>query len=475
MNLLARYYDEEVGAFGSTPGGFVPAAATPAPTTMATPFAFGAGETTPAGPSTGGFGGAATSFGLNSTPAPTNTPGIVGVGGNPMATPNSIQGFAAGAPSFNSTPSFTGSDTATPSTNGGGAGAFSIGTGGTKKTPGRRIVKAKRPISFSPRMTSTEQVDASSSLATSCDDGEAVCYLCLDGGADEADQPLRRDCACRGTDAGFVHLACLTGYAAAKSKQAIEMNKFVNPWKVCPSCHQNYQNEFRIDIASKFVSFVRKQYPRDTRRQVESLYVKLRALDSMLYRLQPVQKREAGVTANVLLSLIGRMRAERSPLPLRYSQFEADAYNTHGRIALDEGTEESAKRAVVHFEKFLKVCKAIGNDEGIATAKNNIAIAKSKYEGGNNNEEVMKASQELYEMRVAELGKEDAVTIRAGRNYAIHLQNANRREEARDLLTKLLAMSKQVFGLHHNITMEVESELQLVNSTDIIKMFVNEN
>jgi hypothetical protein len=67
-----------------------------------------------------------------------------------MATPNSAQGFAAGGPSFNSTPSFTGSNIATPSTNGGGAGAFSIGTGGAKKTPGRRIVKAKRPISFSP-------------------------------------------------------------------------------------------------------------------------------------------------------------------------------------------------------------------------------------------------------------------------------------------------------------------------------------
>ena len=49
---------------------------------------------------------------------------------------------------------------------------------------------------------------ATSSL-TSDDCGEAVCYLCLDGGADDAGQPLRRDCACRGTDAGFVHLACL--------------------------------------------------------------------------------------------------------------------------------------------------------------------------------------------------------------------------------------------------------------------------
>ena len=51
-------------------------------------------------------------------------------------------------------------------------------------------------------MASTNEVNALSSLASG-DDGEAVCYLCLDGGVDEVDQPLRRDCACRGTDAGL--------------------------------------------------------------------------------------------------------------------------------------------------------------------------------------------------------------------------------------------------------------------------------
>jgi hypothetical protein len=193
---------------------------------------------------------------------------------------------------------------------------------------------------------------------------------------------------------------------------------------------------------------------------VESLDVKMCALIAMFNRLQPVQKREAGVTANVLISLIDRMKREVSPLPMRYSQMEAEAYNAHGHIALDEGTEEGARRAVVHFEKYLKVCKAIGNDEGIAVAKKNLALAKSKYEGENSNkEELMKASQELYKIRVAELGEESEYTIIAGKNYAIRLQKSNRQEEARELLMKLLATSKQVFGSDHNITKSVESML----------------
>ena len=185
--------------------------------------------------------------------------------------------------------------------------------------------------------------------------------------------------------------------------------------------------------------------------------MKLHAFDSMLDRLLPVQKREAGVTANVLLSLIDRMRVV-APLSERYSQFEAFAYNVHGRIAIEERTEEGGRRAVAYFKKYLAVNEAIGDVEGIAIAKRNIAIAKSKYESGSN--EVLKANQDLYKLRVAKFGERHEFTIDAGKIYAIDLHKANRREEARELLMKLLATSKQVFGSDNKITKEVESALK---------------
>jgi hypothetical protein len=302
--------------------------------------------------------------------------------------------------------------------------------------------------------------DASSLLVSvGGEDVESVCYLCLDG---EANEPLRRDCACRGSDAGFVHLSCLAGYAANKSKRwdGRDRDEFVKPWAFCPGCHQYYQNELAVDIASEFVSFVRRQYPHDTQMQAESLYLKMCALDSMFERLQPLQKIEAGVTANVLLSLIDRMREEVSPLSMRYSQLEAEAYHTHGHIALAEGTEESARRAEAYFETSLQVVEAIGDAEGITIAKRNIAIAKSMYESGNNDEELLKASRELYELRVAKHGEENEYTIEAGKIYAINLHKANRGDEARELLKKLLATSKRVLGPRHNITKDVESELE---------------
>ena len=238
------------------------------------------------------------------------------------------------------------------------------------------------------------------------------------------------------------------------------MIECIKPWRECPGCHQCYQNELGIEIATKFVSFVRRQYPRDTRMQLETLYLKMRAFDSMLERLQPVQKKELGVTADVILSLIERMNGGASPLPMRYSQVKASAHGVHGRIALDEGTEESARRAVLHFEKCLEVSKATGDADGIAATISNIAYAKSTYEGGNNNDELLKTSRELYELRVTKHGEEHENTIDAGKIYALRLRNADRREEARELLMKLLAQSKQVLGSHHNITKEIESELE---------------
>jgi hypothetical protein len=191
---------------------------------------------------------------------------------------------------------------------------------------------------------------------------------------------------------------------------------------------------------------------------VEALYWKLRALSSKLW-LQPVRKREARVTANVLIALIDRMKTESSSLPMRYSLYKASVYQTLGRIALYEGTEESARRAITHFQTSLEVHEAIGNIDGIAFAKTNIAIAKSKYEGGNSNEEFLKMSRELYELRVSEYGEDLELTIDAGKFYAINLRNANRGEEAMELLTKLLAKSKQVHGSDHNITKSVEAML----------------
>ena len=73
---------------------------------------------------------------------------------------------------------------------------------------------------------------------------------------------------------------------------------------------------------------------------------------------------------------------------------------------------------------------------------------------------MLKTSRDVYELAVSEYGEGIKQTIDAGKIYALRLRKANRLEEARELLTKLLATSKQTFGSHHNTTKEIESELK---------------
>ena len=150
------------------------------------------------------------------------------------------------------------------------------------------------------------------------------------------------------------------------------MKEFIKPWRECPRCRHCYQNELRIDIATEFVSFIRGKYSDDIELKLRALWGKLCALMAMYDRLQPVQRSDAVDAANGILSLIDQMKVNSSPLSRNYFQLEANAYNTLGRIALNEGTEDSARRAVVHFETQLKLNNAIGFSRGIAAAKCNM-------------------------------------------------------------------------------------------------------
>ena len=116
---------------------------------------------------------------------------------------------------------------------------------------------------------------------------------------------------------------------------------------------------------------------------------------------------------------------------------------------------------MVYAEKALEAYEAVGDDEGVAAAKTNIAFVKSMFVDGNN-EELLKAHQEMCELPVVEFGKGDALTIHEGRIYAIELQSANRRGGGKGTFENLLATSKQVHGYHHTTTKDVASALKWV-------------
>ena len=160
--------------------------------------------------------------------------------------------------------------------------------------------------------------------------------------------------------------------------------------------------------------------------------------------------------------MIGDMKTLDLSLPPRILQMEAIVYNALGRIALEEGTKESAKAAVEYFEKLRDISKAIGFVEGVALAEANIAMAMAEYEGNSSvsNEEAIENDQEMYKRMTRGFGEGSPDSVQAGVNLANTLDEANRFLEAERLLTKLAVMSRRVHGPDHNLSKAVASSLQ---------------
>ena len=272
-----------------------------------------------------------------------------------------------------------------------------------------------------------------------------------------------------GTNAGFVHLSCLVEYAEKKNTAWIEVGsrdikEFRKPWAVCPNCHQHYQNAMSVDVANEFVSFVQKEHPNNKQKQVEALELKL---SSLCKSLKPFQVDEAREVATRLLILIGQMKVETLMLPTRYMQAEAFTYYNLGMIAHNVKKEESYQEALAHFNKCLELSTAINFIELIAIAKYIISLARSRLEreeSKQNEEEQVKICQDLYVMRVTRHGEEHAGAIKSGMMLAVAFWNANRRIEAKRLLTGLVAVSERVNGPQNGTTKRAKSLLQEVNA-----------
>ena len=147
-------------------------------------------------------------------------------------------------------------------------------------------------------------------------------------------------------------------------------------------------------------------------------------------------------------------------------------YSVLGRIVLEDGTKASAMAAVGHFVKQRDISKAIGHQHGLRTAEYNIAYAMSKFtsrefsrdrDDGRTDisvDEQLRQAQVGYTSNVEGFGQGSIATINTGVDLAVALKDAYHGIEAEILLTKLASRSKRFHGPGHQLTQQVESNLQ---------------
>jgi hypothetical protein len=296
------------------------------------------------------------------------------------------------------------------------------------------------------------------------------CWICLGDEADKSER-LRRDCSCRGTDAGFIHLSCLVEYAKKKNQEWDEagcrdMVALQRPWRDCPNCHQRYENALSVVISNEFVSFILKEQPNNKQKQIEALRFRL---SSLYESLKPTQLDAAKEVATRILGLIGQMKVETRPfLHIEYyMHIEATTYYALGVITCKMKTKEGGQEALAHFNKCLDLSMAINFVELTARAKCRISFMKSRYEGEEikqHTEERLKICQDWHEHCVTTYGEEHAGNIGTGVNLAIALSNAHHNIEAAKLLTGMVSVSERVHGSQHETTKRAKWWLQKINA-----------
>ena len=143
---------------------------------------------------------------------------------------------------------------------------------------------------------------------------------------------------------------------------------------------------------------------------------------------------------------------------------EINAYNSLGSAVLLKKTEESSNEALAHFEKCLVLSQAIEDDECIAIAKYNIAIVKSAYLNldGKFEEDLLNEAQATYDIYISLYGEEDVDTLGSGLDVVTALVRNKRGDDALNLLTKMLATSKQTHGSDHDITKKIRKKMDVL-------------
>lgn len=223
-----------------------------------------------------------------------------------------------------------------------------------------------------------------------------ACWICLDDGPSDAGEYARRDCSCRGPDAGFAHLACLVEYATRKSRSwdldrflggHSKLEEFTDPWSACAVCRRPHQNEFSVDLANEFVTFAKKTYrgrgAGERFMNIVAMRTKLHAFLS--WNSYPAE--EAKDLAHKALSLIEQTKltptkhASSKRMCLEYS-IRDEEHMVSSDLANVFRCQGLSEEALKYYEQCRDIGKALDSPRDVLIAEKNIALVKSDVNAG---------------------------------------------------------------------------------------------
>ncbi len=321
-----------------------------------------------------------------------------------------------------------------------------------------------------------------------------TCWICLE--AAYPDNPLRRDCTCRGSS-GFAHISCLVSYAKHESTkydddilqqrvqasvteglvQKCSIKNFTSPWTTCPNCCHKYKNKLAEELADAFTDFA------TAHRYHGNALVRLILL-SQGSRSTTQQRRS---DEKEKLSLVWELQKKNldpiSQLFLTVS-FEVEAHLNLGSIYYEEYEHDITNQAILtNARRHLKKCKEISKGLGPTTVGFmaeikfvDVSEAISKIQGKSHNplpfaQERISATKNMYEYSVKRRlqwsdPEWDEQTIQCGLHYTHSLRNGNASQVnlAKTLSAQLALESMQLLGPDHELTVDSKYLLEEVQN-----------
>ena len=282
----------------------------------------------------------------------------------------------------------------------------------------------------------------------------ASCYICLEHST--IDQPLLRNCACRGDDAGWAHVACLAKFAASKVTEleaqgeqdpSINISSF---WENCILCKTPYMQYMGVAMAEAFV----KQYehlPDTNELRLSSIYSLARGryhvgnydgAFELLVRLEQL--------CDVLTSKGSDIRKQEGCVLAMMGAVFFEKQQFHDALPLFERLRELW---VILYGPNSKEVQE--NNKMIVTLKENIGIRGRLHQKRDMAAELVRARERFRE-------NQECVDIRHRlfiHSKLVHaLRNNGRHQEAMEQSKKLVFESKQNLGPNHPDTLSFEND-----------------
>ena len=289
----------------------------------------------------------------------------------------------------------------------------------------------------------------------------AVCWICLEGGADDAGKPIVRDCACRGSDAGFAHVSCIIKYAEQKSVQVqAEPDFLVNfdmPWKDCSICKQEYQNDLALHLAEAFVSFAERTYDYPGSYLTDKMKIMKALMNSVRLGIKLPIRKMMGMADRAIYEhgMEGWVHMDPSTPEFQdyriVSSFKAFGYVCLGEKYQLDTNKENESIEIGYYDKARDIFNSVGMELQSTHMSETIRNAMAKYKGGLTHERLVEFTNKQYHFALRHYGEKAEQTIEIGLSFAQNLLSANRSIKAERLATKFAGTSLKIFGQQHQL------------------------